>query len=176
MKLKPSVEIPDVIIITLNKIADSRGFFARQFCENELKALNLDFKIAQINTSFSRFKGTLRGLHMQTGEFSETKIIRCIAGSIIDICVDMRPESETYLKSYTHELNPLNREQVYIPKGFLHGYLTLEDNSEVIYSTSQSYNPNSEFGVRWNDKAINLKLPMEPIHISEKDLNHPDLL
>jgi dTDP-4-dehydrorhamnose 3,5-epimerase len=169
------IDIEGPRIVELNKLEDERGFFARQFCIEEFKEQGLNSSVIQINTSLCLKKGTLRGLHYQIEPYGEVKFLRCISGKIIDFMVDVRPSSITYLKSFSIELSFENRIGIYVPEGFAHGYMSLTDNAEVIYSSSQNYVPGVERGIRWDDPSINLDLPFSPILVSEKDLSHPFL-
>ncbi|NWF50125.1 MAG: dTDP-4-dehydrorhamnose 3,5-epimerase [Ignavibacteriaceae bacterium] len=161
-------------LINLNKREDSRGFFARFFCKNEYSSFNLDHDIVQINNSQSKFKGTFRGIHYQLHPKAETKVIRCLKGAIYDAIVDLRKDSVTFGKWFGQELNEENRTMMYVPKGFGHGFLTLQDNTEVLYLVSEFYSPEHERGIRWNDPFFNIKWPFDPIVISDKDNSHPD--
>ena len=169
------VKINGPKIIELDLLNDSRGFFARQFCQEEFKKNGLNSAILQINTSFCRKKGTLRGLHFQPEPYGEVKFLRCISGEIVDFLVDVRKDSPTYLDSFSIVLSSKNRVAIYIPEGFAHGYMSLTNNAEVMYSSSQQYLPGVEKGIRWNDPSIKLDLPFEPINVSEKDLSHPNI-
>jgi dTDP-4-dehydrorhamnose 3,5-epimerase len=169
------IEIEGPRIVELEKLEDDRGFFARQFCDQEFEDEGLNTSILQINTSNCIKKGTLRGLHYQIEPFGEVKFLRCISGKIIDFIVDVRPKSPTYLKSFSIELTFENRLGMYIPVGFAHGYMSLTDNAEVIYSSSQRYIPGVERGIRWNDPSIYLDLPFDPSTVSIKDLSHPNI-
>ena len=157
--------------VELEKRGDERGFFARLFCDQEYQEIGLSFKLAQANDSFSADKGTLRGMHYQKGNFSETKIIRCLKGAIYDVVIDLRPASKSYLVWEGFHLNENNRSMVVVPKGCAHGFMTLEENSEVFYLVDAMYAPAYEDGVRWNDPTFNIKWPMVPRVISEKDNN-----
>jgi dTDP-4-dehydrorhamnose 3,5-epimerase len=169
------IEIIGPIVVELNTLNDDRGFFARQFCLEEFKEEGLNPTVMQINTSFCEKKGTLRGLHYQNEPYGEVKFLRCISGEIIDFVVDVRPDSATYLKSFSIVLSSKNRIAIYVPEGFAHGYMSLSDHSEVIYTSSQKYIPGFEKGIRWNDPSINLNLPFEPLLVSDKDLAHPNI-
>tara|TARA_B110000902_G_C13990972_1_gene468832 strand:+ start:179 stop:703 length:525 start_codon:yes stop_codon:yes gene_type:complete len=169
------IEIEGPRIVELNPLEDDRGFFARQFCFDEFEKEGLNPTILQINTSKSLKKGTLRGLHYQIEPFGEVKFLRCISGKIIDFLVDVRPNSLSYLKSFSIELTAENRLGMYIPEGFAHGYMSLTDNAEVIYSSSQMYIPGVERGIRWDDPSINLDLPFSPSIVSIKDLSHGNI-
>ncbi len=156
-------------LINLNKIEDDRGFFSRFFCVNEFDNIGLDSKISQINTSSSVQKGTLRGLHFQYPPYAETKIVRCINGSIWDVIVDLRQDSKTYGKWHAEELSSVNKSMMYVPKGFAHGFISLTDNAEILYLVSEFYNPKSEDSLLWSDIDISIKWPIQPVVINEKD-------
>ena len=156
-------------VVDLSKLEDERGFFARAFCNEEFKNENLVSEIVQANISFNKLKGTLRGMHYQKTPYQETKFIRCIKGSIFDIIIDLRKESPTYKKHFGIELTAENRSALFVPKDFAHGFITLEDNTEVIYMVSQSYVPDAEEGIRWDDSQFNLNWPIKPTNISPKD-------
>ena len=160
--------------IDLDKKGDDRGFFARLFCVNEFEKNGLNNKIVQINNSLSRDKGTLRGIHYQLKPKAENKIVRCIKGSLYDVIVDIREDSETFGKWFGIELSEENRTMLYVPEGFGHGFLTLQENTEAFYLVTEFYAPDYERGIRWNDPYFNIKWPIEPLIISEKDKNHPD--
>jgi dTDP-4-dehydrorhamnose 3,5-epimerase len=160
--------------ITLDRRGDDRGFFARTFCEREFEAAGLETRFVQQNMSSSAQKGTLRGLHFQTGEHAETKLIRCTRGAILDLIVDLRPGSPTYKGWATIELTAENNEMAYVPAGCGHGYMSLTDDAEASYMTSAFYNGPSEGGVRWNDPGIGLALPFAPTVVSDKDQAWPD--
>jgi len=160
-------------LIELEKKLDDRGFFARFYCANEYNNLNLDTNIVQINNSYSSYKATLRGIHYQLSPNAETKIIRCIKGSLYDVVVDLRKESPTFLKWYGAELNEDNRYMLYVPKGFGHAFITLADNTEALYLVTEFYNSERERGIKWDDPLINIKWPINPAVISEKDQKHP---
>jgi len=167
--------LADVYVIDLEKREDERGFFARAWCQKEFADQGLDSNFVQANLSFNNTKGTLRGMHYQVAPYEETKLIRCIRGAIYDLIIDLRPQSPTYKQSFGVELTPENRKMFCVPKGFAHGYLTLQDNTEVLYQVSEFYTPGSEKGIRWNDPAFNLKWPqMANLILSEKDQNWPD--
>jgi dTDP-4-dehydrorhamnose 3,5-epimerase len=160
--------------IDLEKREDERGFFARAFCVNEFDNVQLDHNIVQINNSLSKDKGTLRGIHYQLAPKAETKIVRCIRGSLYDVIVDLRPDSPTFLKWFGAELSAENRTMMFVPKGFGHAFMTLEENTEAFYMVTEFYAPEYERGIRWNDPKINIQWPIEPVIISDKDQKHPD--
>lgn len=157
--------------IDLSKREDDRGFFARFFCEQEFKEKDLNTNWLQMNNSMSKLKGTLRGLHFQYPPYAEVKLVRCFRGAIWDVIVDIRENSETYGKWYGTELNENNRSMMYVPKGFAHGFVSLTDNSEILYLVSTPYTQSSESTLRWDDPFHAISWPIEPIIISEKDKN-----
>ncbi|MBX3062088.1 MAG: dTDP-4-dehydrorhamnose 3,5-epimerase [Anaerolineae bacterium] len=159
--------------IDLERREDPRGFFARSFCQHEFEDHGLKPVIAQANTSFNYKAGTMRGMHMQLPPAAETKLVRCIHGSIYDVIVDMRPDSPTYLQHFGIELNDANRTALYVPEMFAHGYLALTDGAEVLYMVGEFYTPGAERGYRYNDPAFNIKWPVEVTVISDKDANWP---
>lgn len=160
--------------IDLEKRGDDRGFFARVFCKNEFEAHDLNPNIVQINTSVTAEKGTFRGMHYQIDPKAEDKIIKVIKGSLYDIALDLRPDSPTFGKYFAIELSDKNRTMMYIPKGFAHGYLILEDGTELIYMVTEFYSPENERVIRWNDPKFNIELPFEPTVLSDKDKNAAD--
>jgi len=160
-------------IITVQKLEDERGFFGRSFSKDEFEAHGLTSTIVQANVSYNRKRGTVRGLHMQKAPYQESKLVRCTRGAIYDFIVDMRPQSATYKQWTGAELTADNCQMLFVPEGFAHGYLTLEDDSEIIYQVTQFYTAGAEVGFRWNDPAFNIVLPFEPNIISDRDKNHP---
>lgn len=166
-------KLQGAFIINVKKLEDERGFFGRSFCVNEFKSHGLNPNIVQANISQNKKKGILRGLHMQKAPFEETKLVRCTRGSIYDVIVDMRSQSPTFKQWIGVELTADNYQMLYVPEGFAHSYLTLEDDSEVMYNVTQFYNASSEVGFRWDDPAFNIIWPVEPIIISERDRSHP---
>lgn len=160
--------------IDLNKIGDERGFFARMFCENEFSEQNLETSFIQINNSLSKDKGTLRGMHYQLSPSAEVKVVRCVKGALFDVIIDIRPDSPTYRKWFGELLSAENRKMMYVPRGFAHGFITMENNTEAIYLVSSAYAPDAERGIRYNDPEFNIEWPIPPQEISEKDMNWPD--
>lgn len=152
---------------------DERGFFARTFCVDEFKKLGLNPNISQCSTSFNRIRGTLRGMHFQHKPYEEAKLVRCTAGSIYDVILDLRPESPTYLQWTSEVLSADNRKALYIPEGFAHGFQTLEPSSEVLYHMSAPYHEPSAAGARWDDPAFSIQWPIGNPIISERDRGHP---
>ena len=160
-------------IIDLTPFGDSRGWFARTYCKKEFEQIGHTKEWVQLNHSYTVQKGALRGMHYQLPPFSEVKMVRCIAGAVYDVIIDLREDSVTFLQWFGIELSAKNKKMVYIPEGFAHGFQTLEDHSELIYHHSEFYTPAAERGVRFNDRRINLRWPAEPTEISERDKQHP---
>jgi dTDP-4-dehydrorhamnose 3,5-epimerase len=156
-------------IIDLERREDSRGFFARAFCQNEFKTHGLKPTIAQANIAHNIKKGTVRGMHFQFPPAAESKLVRCTRGAILDIIVDLRPESETYLQHVGVELNEDNQRALYVPERFAHGYQTLRDNTDTSYQVGEFYTPNAEGGLMFNDPRLRLEWPLLVTVISDKD-------
>lgn len=161
-------------LIEGEKLEDERGFFARAYCAEDFEREGLEGSFLQMNNSLSLKKGTLRGLHYQLSPMRETKLVRCIKGSCYDVILDLRPDSKTFKQYFGEILSENNRKMMYVPKGFAHGFLTLEDHTELIYLVSQYYSPQLERGIRWNDPDFSIAWPEEPMVISERDQRHPD--
>jgi dTDP-4-dehydrorhamnose 3,5-epimerase len=186
-------------IIEVEPIEDSRGFFARTFCSREFKAHGLKTDFVQCNLSYNKKKGTLRGMHYQVAPYEEAKLVSCIKGSIYDVIIDLRPESPTYcqwfsvvltapssqftayrspkdnlINSSTAHSSLLTAHSLYIPEGFAHGFITLEDDTEVFYQMGEFYHPEAARGIRYNDPRFNIQWPVEVEVISEKDRDYPD--
>ena len=160
-------------IIEIEKNEDYRGFFARTVAKNSFLKLNLEIELFQSNVSFNKKAGTLRGMHYQKHPHEEVKIVRCTKGKIYDVIIDLRTDSNSYKKWFGIELTYENHKMMYVPKGFAHGFLTLEDESEVFYQMSDSYVPESALGIHWNDKSIGIKWPRSPSVISDRDNSYP---
>ena len=160
-------------IIDIKKLEDDRGFFGRAYCQKEFEEYGLNTNLVQANVSFNKKKATLRGMHMQLAPHAETKLVRCTRGAIYDVIVDLRPDSETYKQWIGVELTADNYRMLYVPEGFAHGYITLEDNTDVTYQVTAFYEASAERGHRWDDPAFNIQWPLAPQLISEKDRNHP---
>ncbi len=158
-------------IIDIDRKEDSRGFFARAFCQKEFVAQGLKPVIAQANVAFNHQKGTLRGMHFQYPPAAETKLVRCTRGAILDIIVDLRPESPTYLEHIAVELNEDNSRALYVPERFAHGYQVLRDKTETSYQVGEFYTPGAEGGLPYNDLRLGLEWPLPVSTISEKDQN-----
>ena len=162
-------ELKGAYIIELEKFEDDRGFFTRVWDKKIMQDQGLKSDLVQMSFSFSKKKGTLRGMHFQKEPFREVKIVKCIQGKIFDVIIDLRSSSSTFKKWFGVELTEENYKMLYVPEGFAHGFQTLEDNSEIIYQVSEFYTPNSELGIHWNDHAFNITWPIEEKIITEKD-------
>lgn len=167
-------KLPGVFEIRIEAKPDERGFFARTWCQKEFEAQGLAGKLAQCSMSFNKRKGTLRGMHYQVVPHEETKLIRCTQGAIYDVVVDLRPNSPAFKNWIAAELTSEKRNMIYVPQGCAHGFLTLEDGSEVIYQMSEFQHLESARGVRWDDPAFQIKWPAKAEVISMRDRNYPD--
>jgi dTDP-4-dehydrorhamnose 3,5-epimerase len=165
--------LPGAYVLEAERFSDDRGFFARIWCKNELEAHGLNRVVLQSNVGFSYRKGTVRGLHFQKPPHAEVKIVRCTRGAIFDVIVDLRPESPSYCQWFGVELTQENRRMIYVPGGFAQGYMTLEDNTEMYYHTSEVFAPRAAFGVRFDDPAFGIRWPLAPSVISQQDRNWP---
>jgi dTDP-4-dehydrorhamnose 3,5-epimerase len=161
-------------LITPERIRDERGYFSRTWCRREFEAHGLNPNVAQCNLSVSARRGTLRGMHFQREPHEEAKLVRCTAGAIYDVIIDLRPSSSTFLRHFGVRLDPSDDRMLYVPEGFAHGFLTLEDECEVFYQMSRSYEPSHAAGVRWNDPAFGIPWPFEPTVMAERDRTYPD--
>lgn len=168
-----ATELPGAYIIDPEPFVDERGFFARMWSQEEFAARGLNSKLVQCNTSLNKLKGTLRGMHYQIRPHEEVKLVRCTAGTIYDVMVDLRQDSPTHGRWTGVELSARNRRMVYIPEGFAHGFQTLEDETEVFYQVSEYYHQESARGVRWDDPAFGIDWPLATSVISERDRSHP---
>lgn len=173
MKFTPTA-IHDVFIVDLEPRGDDRGFFSRVWCEKEFADQGLVTEVSQMNLSYNKQAGTLRGLHMQRPPHHEAKLIRCLAGAVVDVVVDVRPDSPTFLKHVMVELTHENRRALSMPAYVAHAYQTLVDDSEVMYQVDGPYAPGAEVGFRYNDPAFGLEWPVPITELSEKDANWPD--
>jgi dTDP-4-dehydrorhamnose 3,5-epimerase len=162
-------ELKGAFVIELERREDNRGYFARAFCQKEFEAHGLKPLIAQANVASNRLKGTLRGMHFQYPPAAETKLVRCTRGAILDIIVDLRPESPTYLRHVAVELSEDNQRALYVPERFAHGYQVLRDNTDTSYQVGEFYTPGCEGGLRYDDPALGLRWPLPVTAISEKD-------
>ena len=157
-------------LINLEIKEDERGFFARYFCKKEFLEKGLNTKWVQINNSESKKVGTLRGLHYQREPYAEVKLVRCLKGVIWDVVVDLRDKSETFGKWFGAKLSHENRTMMYVPKGFAHGFISLEPDSEILYLVSDFYAPEAERTLLWNDPDVGIQWPIQPQVLSDKDL------
>ncbi len=162
-------ELKGAFVIELERREDNRGFFARAFCQKEFEAHGLKPIIAQSNVASNRIKGTLRGMHFQYPPAAESKLVRCTRGAILDIIVDLRPESPTYLQHVAVELSEDNQRALYVPERFAHGYQTLRDNTDTSYQVGEFYTPSTEGGLRHDDPSLGLRWPLPVTAISDKD-------
>jgi dTDP-4-dehydrorhamnose 3,5-epimerase len=169
-----STRLRDAYLIGLEPARDSRGFFARTFCTEEFAARGLESDFPQHSISFSTHKGTLRGMHCQREPSAEVKLVRCTRGAILDVIIDIRQSSPTYRHWQKFELSAVNRHQLYVPKGFAHGFQTLSNDVEVNYLISAPYDPESAFGIRYDDPAFGISWPLPVTEISERDSRWPD--
>jgi dTDP-4-dehydrorhamnose 3,5-epimerase len=171
-----STDIDGLYYVDIDRLKDERGFFGRAFCRQEFDEIGLDSEVCQANISYNQRAGTLRGMHYQKPPYQESKFIRCIRGSIYDVVIDLRKNSPTYCHSFGIELNDENRTALFVPKDFAHGFVTLTDDTEVIYMVSQSYVPNAEEGIRWDDPVFAIDWPINPSLVSSKDAQWPDFV
>jgi dTDP-4-dehydrorhamnose 3,5-epimerase len=163
-------------LINLDPARDARGFFARTFSVDEFAARGLETSFPQHSISYSAHSGTLRGMHFQREPHSEVKLVRCAKGAIWDVIIDIRPKSSTFRQWQAFELSDVNGRQLYIPKGFAHGFQTLSDDVEVNYLISEPYMPQSASGLRHDDPSFNIGWPLPVTAISAKDLQWPDFV
>lgn len=159
--------------IDLERRDDDRGFFARTFCAREFAQHGLKTDVVQCNASFNHRRGTVRGMHYQVPPAAETKLVRCTRGAIWDVIVDLRPLSPTYLRHFGVELSAANGRQLYVPEMFAHGYVALEDGTEVTYQVGEFYTPGHERGLRFDDPALGIEWPIAVTVLSEKDAAWP---
>lgn len=161
--------VEGAVIVELDAHSDARGSFARTFCEEEFSKAGIHFRVAQVNFSRNTRKGTLRGMHYQAEPHGEPKIVQCVRGRIFDVAIDLRPKSATYKQWTSVELSGDGTRVFCIPKGCAHGFLTLEDESDIVYLMGAPYVAASGMGVRWNDPAFGVIWPEAPVEISERD-------
>lgn len=168
-------KLKGAFVIEPEKFEDQRGFFARSFSEQEFSDLGLREHFVEAGISFNLRKHTVRGMHFQAEPHAQAKLVRCTRGAILDVMIDLRPESPTYKQWFAQELTGRNRLMLYIPEGFAHGFQTLEDETEVFYQMSERYTRSSERGVRWNDPVFGIQWPeTETVIINERDRTYPD--
>jgi len=154
--------------------ADERGFFARTWCQNEFADKGLNPNLVQCNISYNKARGTLRGMHYQKEPHAEAKLVRCTQGAVYDVIIDLRSNSNTFTQWYGVELTDENRKALYVPEGFAHGFITLKDDTEVLYQMSEFFHAEFAAGLRWNDPAFSIQWPIDVKVISERDQNYQD--
>lgn len=167
--------INGLVVIHTDVFGDHRGWFTESYNKQKYKELGIETNFVQDNHSYSKEKGTLRGLHFQTGEFVQTKLVRCVKGRLFDICVDLRKDSPTYLQSFGLELSDTNNLQLYIPKGFAHGFVTLSNDVEIMYKVDAYYSKEHDSGIRYDDPHLNIDwrqiVGFDTFILSSKDEN-----
>lgn len=174
MKFEETI-LKGAYIVHLEPVTDPRGWFARTFCKEDFLKIGHKKEWLQLNHSVTNKKGTIRGMHYQLAPHCEIKMVRCIAGSIYDVIVDLRKNSPTFLNWFGTELSAANKKMLYIPEGFAHGFQTLEDNCELIYHHTATYTPSAEAGIKFSEEKIEIKWPLTVTEISERDLSHQNL-
>ena len=162
-------------IIDLQPSRDERGWFARFYCKNEFKQVGHNKEWVQLNHSVTYEKGALRGMHFQIAPYREIKMVRCVAGSVYDVIIDIRKDSGTFLNWFGAELSAENKRMMYIPEGFAHGFQCLSSNCELIYFHTEFYKPNAEGGIPYNDPLVNIEWPLPVTTLSQRDQSHPFL-
>ncbi|MDX1959905.1 MAG: dTDP-4-dehydrorhamnose 3,5-epimerase family protein [Leptospiraceae bacterium] len=167
--------IDNVFTFKSNLIEDNRGWFNRLYCSEELNSIGIKDPIQQINHSYTKEKGTIRGMHFQEPPYSEVKILRCLKGSIFDVIIDLRKGSKTFLQSFKVKLSEDSYSSIVIPKGFAHGFQALEDNVEMIYFHTELYSKESEGGILYNDPFLNISWPLPVVNVSERDLSFKNI-
>jgi dTDP-4-dehydrorhamnose 3,5-epimerase len=165
--------ISDLLVVEAKPISDSRGFFCRLFCPEELGKFGFRKPISQVNQTYTRKSGAVRGMHFQFPPYAECKIVFCIRGSVYDVAVDIRKDSATFLKWHAEIISPGNKRGFLIPEGFAHGFQTLEDDCELLYFHSEIYNSENEGALNVFDPGIGITWPLAPTDISDRDRMHP---
>jgi len=160
-------------VVELKPFADDRGWFARYYCKNSFAEIGHTKEWVQMNHSVSYAKGTIRGMHFQVEPYREIKMVRCIAGAVFDVIIDIRKDSATFLQWFGVELSAENKRMLYIPEGFAHGFQCLSDNCELLYHHSEFYQPGAEAGIRYDDPFIDIQWPLPVTVLSGRDASHP---
>lgn len=169
-----TTDLKDAVLIEMSPFQDDRGHFGRTFCQSEFGDAGLETSFVQANASFNHRKGTLRGMHYQLPPHAEVKVVRCVRGAIHDVIIDLRRESPTYLAWQGFDLTEDNGMQLYVPRGFAHGFISLRDDTAITYMVSAAYAPGAERGLRWNDPTFGIDWPIEVATMSDKDANWAD--
>lgn len=167
--------LKNAYIIKPQVFGDNRGFFLESYSKKKFAKEGIDAEFVQDNHSKSEKKGTLRGLHFQAPPYAQAKLIRVVSGKILDVIVDLRRDSETFGKWESFELSAENFQMLFVPRGFAHGFITLEDDTEVLYKADNFYEPESEGGIAWNDSDLKINWPIENPILSERDSKWPNL-
>jgi len=175
MRIEPAA-VAGVMLVSVEPHVDDRGLFARTYDAATFAAAGLPANWPQCNVSWNRSRGTLRGMHYQRAPFEEPKLVRCTAGRIFDVAIDLRPESPTYCRWVGVELSRERRNALLIPAGCAHGFLTLEDEAEVFYMMGEVFHPEAAAGVRWNDAAFGIEWPLAPTTMADRDASWPDFV
>jgi dTDP-4-dehydrorhamnose 3,5-epimerase len=165
--------LPGAYLVDLAPVSDERGFFARSYCAEEFAAHGLGPPLSQCSVSYNERKATLRGMHYQIAPHEEHKLVRCTAGAIFDVIIDMRPASSHFRRWFGTELNAQNRRALFVPPGFAHGFITLNEHSEVFYMIAAAHSAAHGRGVRWNDPAFGIEWPLQPSVIAARDAQYP---
>jgi len=166
--------LPGAFVVEPEYHEDHRGFFARTWCAREFAAHGLSTRLAQCSVSFTKRRGTLRGLHYQAAPYAEAKLVRCTAGGVHDVIVDLRPTSPTYRRHLAVTLTAGNRKALFVPQGFAHGFQTLADETEVFYQISAFHSPDHARGIRWDDPAFAIAWPLDDPIVNDRDRAYPD--
>ncbi len=166
-------KLKGAFIIDINKREDERGFFGRAWCKKEFEEHRLNTDAVQANVSFNKQRGTIRGMHYQVAPYTESKTVRCTVGSIYDVIIDIREGSPTFKQWLGVELTAKSFQMLYVPDGFAHGFITLQENTSVHYMVTEYYTPGAEAGIRYDDPTFNIKWPIKPTLVSDKDKSHP---
>ncbi|MCB0805043.1 MAG: dTDP-4-dehydrorhamnose 3,5-epimerase family protein [Bacteroidales bacterium] len=167
------IHLRNAFLIKLSPFEDERGYFVRMYCKKEFKEIGFNKEFVQVNHSLNKFRHTFRGFHYQIPPFSETKLIRCMSGKVRDYIIDIRKNSPTFLQHFAIDLSADKAEMILVPEGFAHGYITLEDNSGLVYFHTEFYKPGFEGGLRHNDPELKINLPFNPKIISDRDTEFP---
>jgi dTDP-4-dehydrorhamnose 3,5-epimerase len=167
-------QISGAFVVEIDAQADHRGMFARTFCEREFAARGIEVRMVQSNVSLTRRRGTVRGMHFQWPPSREGKLVRCTRGRLLDVVIDLRPDSPTYTQHIAVEIDAAIRRAIYIPPGLAHGFQTLEDDTEIFYQMSDFYDARLSAGVRWNDPSFEIEWPLADVTILDRDRTYPD--